>query len=317
MRRLLAVFVFLVGCNGDPDDTTRSEFLHNPVISTRGLADPAVISHDGSYFLYPTGDSEGFDVYVSTDLREWRKGPRVLQLDGPNVWAPDVFLDPTDGQFYLYYSANFRVGAAVARDPQGPFEDQGILIEDAIDPHMFRDDDGQYYLYYEHLTDPVPTIRHLSIPTGRIFVQPMASPLELGGAPRLLLEPDQPWERGWFRIVEGPWMLKRAGVYYLMYSGNAAFSADYGIGYATASTPFGPFKKHRMNPIAAKGAGVFGPGHHSVVAAPGGELWLVYHQKASSNWAWDRYICIDRLKWDDAGELHMSPTPMRRIERPE
>ena len=145
----------------------------------------------------------------------------------------------------------------------------------------------------------------------------MASPLELGGAPRLLLEPDQSWERGWFRIVEGPWMLKRAGVYYLMYSGNAAFSADYGIGCATASTPLGPFKKHRMNPIAAKGAGVFGPGHHAVVAAPGGELWLVYHQKASSNWAWDRYICIDRLRWDDAGELHIAPTPMRQIERPE
>jgi beta-xylosidase len=111
-------------------------------------------------------------------------------------------------------------------------------------------------------------------------------------------------------------MLKRSGIYYLMYSGNAAFSADYGIGYATASTPVGPFKKHAGNPIAARGAGVSGPGHHAVATAPDGGLWLVYHQKASSRWGWDRYICIDRLDWDDAGELHVLPTPMRNLQRP-
>jgi xylan 1,4-beta-xylosidase len=317
MRRLVVIILIAIGCGGSSDDAPESDLLHNPVIATRGLADPAVIAHQGSYFLYPTGDSRGFDVYVSTDLREWRKGPRVLELDSPDVWAPDVFLDPEDGRFYLYYSASFRVGVAVGPTPEGPFEDRGILLENAIDPHLFRDEDGRYYLYYESLTDPRQTIRRLSIPTGRIFVQPMAGPLALDGAARLLLEPDESWERGWFRIVEGPWMLKRAGVYYLMYSGNAAFSADYGIGYATASSPLGPFRKHERNPIVARSAGVFGPGHHAVVKGPKNELWLVYHQKASPSWAWDRFICIDRLSLNEAGDLQVSPTPMRRVEAPQ
>ena len=313
LRLLLITALALFGCDAPSDDSDRppAASLHNPVIPTRGLADPAVILHEGTYFLYPTGDSRGFDVYLSADLRTWELGPRALDLDSPNVWAPDVFRDPGDGEFYLYYSANFRVGVAVAPDPRGPFEDQGILIENAIDAHMFQDRDGEYYLYYENLSDPMATLRRFSIPTGRIFVQPMESPLEKRGEPRLLLEPDESWERGWLRIVEGPWMLEREGRYYLMYSGNAAFSADYAIGYAVGPSPLGPFRKHANNPIVARGGGVFGPGHHSVVRGPEGELWLVYHQKASSSWAWDRFICIDRLTWNRDGDLHATATPLR------
>ena len=94
MRRLVVIVLIAIGCGGSSDDAPESDLLHNPVIATRGLADPAVIAHQGSYFLYPTGDSRGFDVYVSTDLREWRKGPRVLELDSPDVWAPDVLALP-------------------------------------------------------------------------------------------------------------------------------------------------------------------------------------------------------------------------------
>ncbi len=319
VRLLLFIGAIFLGCGAISDEPApeRSAPLHNPVIPTRGLADPAVILHDGTYYLYPTGDSRGFDVYTSKNLRDWQKGPRVLEPGGPNVWAPDVFRDPADGRFYLYYSANYRVGVAVAQSPEGPFEDEGILLEEAIDPHLFRDHDGEYYLYYEGLSDAEESIRRLSIPTGRIFVQPMASPLEKRGEPRLLLEPDESWERGWFRIVEGPWMLAHDGSYYLMYSGNAAFSASYAIGYAVGPTPLGPFRKYVNNPIAAKGNGVFGPGHHAVVTGPEGGLWMVYHQKASSDWAWDRFICIDRLEWDSEGTLRATPTPLKQRAGPE
>ncbi|MCP5065055.1 MAG: family 43 glycosylhydrolase [bacterium] len=314
---LHGALVLACGTSTDESVPRNPTPLHNPVIPTRGLADPAVVLHEGTYFLYPTADNQGFDVYTSVNLRDWQRTARAINLKGPNVWAPDVFRDPADGRFYLYYSANYRVGVAVASDPEGPFEDQGILLEDAIDPHMFRDHDGKYYLYYESLADVEATIRSLSIPTGRIFVQPMAGPLQTSGEPRLLLEPDESWERGWFRIVEGPWMLVRDGSYYLMYSGNAAFNANYAIGYAVGPTPLGPFRKAPINPIAARGNGVFGPGHHSVVTGPDGELWMVYHQKASSDWAWDRFICIDRLEWDSDGALHVTPTPMRQQETPE
>ena len=284
--------------------------LHNPVIADENLADPTVLFYQGTYYLYATGDWKGFDVYTSKDLVHWVKGPRVLELQIKDVWAPDVFHDPLDGRFHLYYSADVKIGVAVADDPKGPFEDRGILIEDAIDPHLFLDDDGSYYLYYEAL-DPWNDIRHLSVPTSRIVVQPMAEPLKMAGAPKVLLEPDQEWERGWVRIVEAPWILKDGSVYYLMYSANAAFSSDYAIGYATSESPMGPFRKYPNNPIVAKGNGVIGPGHHSVIQREDGSLWIVYHQKASRVWGWKRFVCIDRLEIDPAGALHVIPTPRR------
>ena len=74
-------------------------------------------------------------------------------------------------------------------------------------------------------------------------------------------------------------MLKRDGVYYLMYSGTGADSPNYAIGYATADSPRGPFKKYSGNPIVQRSEGIYGPGHHCVVTGPDGKLWMVYHQK--------------------------------------
>lgn len=304
-----SIACFACGAGEEPDP--RGD-LHNPVIGRLGLADPAVIAHEGTYYLYATGDSRGFDVYTSRDLYEWVEGPRAIDIPGGNVWAPDVFRDPVDGQFYLYYSANYRVGVAKAASPIGPFNDLGILIEGAIDPHMFRDRDGRYYLYYEKAADAEATLRSWRRPTGRIFVQPMSNPSTRESQPRLLLSPDSSWERGWiFRVVEGPWMLERDGEYFLMYSGNAAFSADYAIGYAVGKSPLGPFVKHPGNPIIARGGGVLGPGHHSVVEGPDGELHIVYHQKATARLGWDRFICVDRLLFTPDGRLEADVTPMR------
>ncbi|MDL1872546.1 hypothetical protein FBR05_10095, partial [Deltaproteobacteria bacterium PRO3] len=75
-------------------------------------------------------------------------------------------------------------------------------------------------------------------------------------------------------VAEGPWMLKRKGVYYLMYSGSGADGPDYAIGYATSKSPLGPFTKHAGNPIAKRGNGVFGPGHHCVITGPDGKLYF-------------------------------------------
>ena len=82
----------------------------------------------------------------------------------------------------------------------------------------------------------------------------MSSPLETDGDPIELLSLES-WERflGIVGIIEGPWMLKRCGVYYLMYSGNATSSVDSAVGYATAVNPLGPFSKYAGNPVLTKG----------------------------------------------------------------
>ena len=267
-----------------------------------GIGDPAVLFHMDKYYLYPTGDNYGYDVYISTDLVNWEKGPRVFYSAEPGVWAPDVFYNATDRKFYLYYTVNGRIGAAVCDRPDGLFKDSGTLIANAIDAHMFQDQDGKYYLYY---------VRY---PGFRIHVQPMESPLRKKGDPVLVIQATDPWEKKQAALTEAPWLLKHNNVYYLLYSASGADTQDYAIGYATAKSPLGPFTKHSGNPIIQKGGNIFGPGHCSVTKTRDGQLWMVYHQQKNGLRGWNRIICIDPLWFDEQGGLHGKAT--RAISRP-
>jgi beta-xylosidase len=257
-----------------------------------GIGDPSVIFHENKYYLYPTGDNSGYDVYLSTDLVRWNKGPRVFQAPESGAWAPDVFYNPADRKFYLYYTVNRRIGVAVADRPDGTFAGRETLVKGAIDAHMFLDDDGEYYLYY------------VTYPAFRIYVQPMKSPVRRKGKPVPVIQPDEAWEKKHAPITEAPWMLKHRVTYYLLYSGGSADSQHYAIGYATAESPVGPFTKHAGNPIVKKGNGVYGPGHGSVARDRGGTLWMVYHQQKDETRGWNRIICIDPLRFDEKGVLH-------------
>lgn len=289
---LLTVLIFGLVAANLPGET-KSRTYTNPVIGEIGPADPHVILFEGKYYLYPTGDNRSYRVYTSTDLVNWTKGAKVFEPGGKNVWAPDVFRDPGDGKFYLYYTANKRIGVAVADKPDGTFVKRATLFKNAIDAHMFRDDDGKYYLYY------------VQLPGFRIRVQRMKSPLDKdGGKPIQLIRPTEAWEKKRGSITEGPWMLKRDKTYYLMYSGTGANSLDYAVGYATSKSPAGPFKKHPDNPIIKRGARALGPGHGSVVKDAGGKLWHVYHQQKDGSRPWNRFVCIDPIWFDAKGVLH-------------
>lgn len=268
----------------------------NPVIDEIGPADPAVIYFGGTYFLYCTGDNTSYHVYTSNDLVRWTKGAKVFEPGERNVWAPDVFGDPVDGKFYLYYTVNKRIGVAVADRPDGKFVDRETLFRGAIDAHMFGDDDGKYYLYY------------VQLPGFRIHVQRMKTPLEKEGEPVKLIRPTEPWEMKRGAVTEGPWMLKRGGTYYLLYSGTGASSLDYAIGYATAKSPTGPFTKYSGNPIVKRGNGALGPGHGCVVEDSANKLWSVYHQQKDGSKPWNRFICLDPLWFDEKGILHGNAT---------
>jgi len=261
-----------------------------------GIGDPSVIYYDGRYYLYPTGDNRSYDVYISSDLVNWKTGPKVFKSDERGVWAPDVFYNPGDKKFYLYYTVNRRVGVAVSDRPDGKFKDIGTLVRDAIDAHMFLDDDGRYYLYY------------VGYPSFRIYVQPMEDPLRKSGKPVQIISPSESWEQNHVPITEAPWMIKHNGTYYLLYSGGGADTRHYAIGYAMAKAPAGPFVKYTENPVVKEGGGIFGPGHVSVTKDKAGTLWMVYHQKKDEIRGWNRIICIDRIWFDKKGALHVKPT---------
>jgi xylan 1,4-beta-xylosidase len=310
IMRNLKVWVLLAGffmCGSAGGEATYS----NPVLvdvihienrnwdlfpGTFGIGDPDVIFYKNTYYLYPTGDNRGYDVYTSGDLIHWNKGPRVFRTDKRNAWAPDVFYNSGDQTFYLYYTVDRRVGVAAADRPDGTFRDRRTLIRNAIDAHMFMDEDGRYYLYYAEY------------PAFRISVQPMETPVTKKGGPVFIIRPDAPWEKRPYPLTEAPWMIKHGGTYYLLYSGGGADSQDYAIGYATAGSPLGPFTKYPGNPIMKKGNGVFGPGHASVIRDREGNFWMVYHQQKDASKGWNRIICIDPIRFDENGVLHVRAT---------
>jgi beta-xylosidase len=268
--------------------------FQNPLIPDT-LADPAVILHAGVYYLYATGEVDGDNgtrVYTSRDLVQWERGPVVFRPGQPHVWAPDVWRDPESGRFYLYYTVNRTVGVARSDGPAGPFREVKKFFDHAIDAHLFRDDDGRLYLYFVRL------------PGFWITVQPMASPTEPSGESRVILQPEEDWEKRAGHVTEGPWMIKRQRRYYLLYSGSGANTPEYAVGYAMADNPMGPFARAKHNPIIRRSEGVFGPGHGCALQDGTGQWWHIYHQKRTDRVEWDRFVAMDRLWFDEHGELH-------------
>ena len=141
---------------------TRHATYTNPVYP-HYFADPFVLFHAGAYYAYGTGvtahgTTRVFEVLTSSDLVNWRSLGHALEPLGAeftDYWAPEVAF--ADGKFYMYYSAGIgdvghRLRVAVATHPEGPFIDSGAILTPnepfAIDASPFRDDDGQWYLYY-------------------------------------------------------------------------------------------------------------------------------------------------------------------------
>ena len=295
-------------------DGSAKKTYRNPLVPEVVMADPHVIRVDGKYYLYATTHTRGYDVFVSDDLVNWTN--KGLAFDDPRrgAWAPDVFHNKRgDGKFYLYYTDSIagtrpsgfdkQIGVAVGDGPAGPFTDKAVLATNAIDAHLFQDDDGKYYLYYVDLFQGF-----------KIRAQPMSDPLTKSGDTTIVIRPTEAWEKISGEVTEGPFMLKRKDVYYLMYSGTGADSPNYGIGYATAKSPLGPFTKFAGNPIVQRGGKVLGPGHHCVIEGPDKKLWLVYHQKWDDGKNFKRFLAIDPL-WFESRSDFLNNVPPRGLLR--
>ena len=270
----------------------------NPILPN--CADPDILYDNGTYYLYPTnaGDSsQGIKVYTSTDLVNWTdKGWALNKNDvwgDTGFWAPDLI--ERDGVYYMYYTANEHICVATSDSPLGPFtqEVQKPLHEDVneIDAHVFQDDDGQYYLYFVRFDNG--NVLH-----GAKLNDDMMS-IDESTVTRLF-EPDGDWEQDMGRINEGPFMLKKDGVYYLTYSGSHFESPNYGSGYATSTDPLKGFVKYENNPIMQSNSLVKGAGHHCITTSPDGkEMFMVYHCHNNTTTTEPRRLCIDRIQFTE------------------
>ncbi|MDR2805307.1 MAG: family 43 glycosylhydrolase, partial [Dysgonamonadaceae bacterium] len=130
-----------------------------PAVRTGNVSfgDPFIMLHNGTYYAYGTSSPDGIIVYTSGDLATWQIPENNLALSKADVWADRWFWAPEvyyiNGKFYMYYSADEHICAAVADNPLGPFrqEVQKPMIEgeQCIDNSLFIDDDGKAYLYFD------------------------------------------------------------------------------------------------------------------------------------------------------------------------
>lgn len=93
------------------------------------------------------------------------------------------------------------------------------------------------------------------------------------GEPKKVIENDQLWEA---HLIEGMWVTKQQGKYYLFYSGNDFSTTQYGIGVAIADSPLGPYKK-MPEPLLRSTAEWSAPGHPSIATGPDGETYIFFH----------------------------------------
>lgn len=154
---------------------------------------------------------------------------------------------------------------AMARQPS-------IFTGKQIDPFVFFDSNGKVYLY------------HVKLQNGnRIFVTEMKPDLSdiIPATEKECISSTESWENtaksGW-PVAEGPTVMKLKNTYYLIYSANDFRNKDYAVGYATAPTPTGPWKKYAGNPIISRHTtGFNGTGHGDVFEDKDGQLYYVLH----------------------------------------
>jgi hypothetical protein len=276
-----------------------------PMVSGDGAyasGDVTVIRDHGKYYMYCTGGG----AWVSDDLLNWTfhrvpnvpVAPHVVKFNGA------FYMGGNDGPLFK------------ADNPLGPFTlfgdwkntpDVAGGWNGAFDIDIFVDDDNQPYLYYPG--------RGVS----GIFVVPLdAHDLSrFAGPPKNLFafNRDHVWERygemneypdvAW---IEGPWLQKHHGTYYLEYSGSGTQWKTYAEGYYTAKSPLGPFTYAPNNPLLRRTEGlVTGTGHGSIVEGPGGQLWQFYTIVLADP-PGGRRLGMDPVAVDQAGHLSVRVT---------
>ena len=281
------------------------------------------------YFLYATTDGTGngygpAQVWVSYDFRNWKN----IVMNWPTtevVWAPDVVQQP-DGTFRYYYCEPCVVSLGESRSPIGPWKnilgkEDAVLVPDryvhnaiTLDPQLFRDDDGQEYLYfttwgiYKGFGCGVAKLSekftlHSSLNRSARFWNenhPFPIAADTFFSEKKLIPNEELKD-----IFEAPYVFKHNGIYYFTYSSGSCHDDTYRVQYATSSAgPMGPFEyKGCILKTNADGT-VHGPGHHSILQE-GDHYYIVYHRHnlPRSVHGFNRQICIDELKFDADGNI--------------
>ena len=327
----LAAFA-LASCTTAFGPTTGTRTYANPVLDA-DFPDPAIIrASDGLYYVYATQTDENgqwinIQVARSRDLVSWERMADALPVKPAwasktqDFWAPHVA--EHEGRYFLYYSARpdaaladpsrgLCLAVATASRPEGPFTDVGRPLQCGegfvnIDPMAYDDPaTGRRLLYWGSGFGP---IKVQELAPDRISFASGSRPTDL--VPVIRTEDPANYQR----LVEGAWVVRRGGFYYLFYSGDncCGKEAHYAVLVARSKSATGPFETFAEVTGAASSAILVmrdkwnAPGHNSIITDQSGQDWMLYHAvdtrrprtKASDDINTRRIMLIDKIVWAD------------------
>ncbi|MEJ0101674.1 MAG: glycoside hydrolase family 43 protein [Bacteroidota bacterium] len=344
------VAILSIGCNNETtnkptatDSSTavaekKKEPISQPLVSHIYTADPSAHVFNGRIYIYPSHDTATgipeddlgshfnmMDYHIlSMDSVGGKVTDHGVALDiknipwaGRQLWAPDAAY--ANNQYYLYFPVKnkkdvFQVGVATSTKPEGPFtaEKEPIKGSYSIDPCVFKDDDGKFYMYFGGIWGGqlqrwnnnkydsaatnrkpeeqaiLPRIARLN-PDMKSFAEPVKEIKILDKNGNLFTEKDNDK-----RFFEASWMHKYKGKYYFSYStGDTHF-----INYATGDNPYGPFTYEGvvLNPVDGW------TNHHSIIEDRG-KWYLFYHDVQLSGKTHLRNVKVTELKYNDDGTI--------------
>lgn len=317
----------------------KAKAISQPLVEHIYTADPSAHVFDGKIYIYPSHDIEAGIEFNDNgdhfDMRDYH----VLSMDTSNspavdngvalhvkdvpwaerqMWAPDAARK--NGKYYFYFPAKrkdgiFQIGVAVGDSPVGPFipEPEAIKGSYTIDPAVFEDSDGVFYMYFggiwggqlqkyrnntynsahEEPADDEPAL-------GPIVARLSDDMKEFAETPReivILDENGEPLKAGDHdrRFFEASWMHTYNGKYYFSYStGNTHF-----LCYAIGDNPYGPFTYGGkiLTPVVGWTT------HHSICEYQG-QWYLFYHDSVLSNGVTHlRSVKMTPLHYDANGRI--------------
>nr|WP_294924880.1 glycoside hydrolase family 43 protein [uncultured Flavobacterium sp.] len=314
--------------------------ISQPLVKHMYTADPSAHVFHGKIYIYPShdidagipfndnGDHFGMEDYHVFSMENIESevidnGLALHVKDVPwadkQMWAPDAACK--NGKYYLYFPAKradgiFQIGVAISDSPTGPFipEPEAIKGSYTIDPAVFEDEDGKFYLYFGGIWGG-----QLQKYRNNTFSEENEEPAEnepaLGPIVALLTDDMKQFDESpreikildkngdvllagnnEQRFFEGPWMHKYNGKYYFSYStGDTHF-----ICYAIGDNPYGPFtyQGRILNPV------IGWTSHHSICEVEG-KWYLFYHDSSLSKGITHlRSIKVTEITYNEDGSIN-------------
>jgi len=324
-------------------DQLSKRAISQPLVKHIYTADPSAHVFNGKIFIYPSHDVDAGDAFDDLGSHFAMEDYHILSMDHPaaaavdhgvslhvkdvlwaakQMWAPDAA--EKNGKYYLFFPAKgddeiFKIGVAISDSPVGPFTPQPEAIKNSfsIDPAVFKDDDGSYYMYFGGIwggqlqrwcsgkfkgaqpESPVAFLPADNEPALCPKIAKLTDDLlefaeevkdvfitDENGLPLLQGDTDR-------RFFEASWVHKYNGKYYFSYStGDTHF-----ICYAIGDNPYGPFTYagRILEPV------VGWTSHHSICEFEG-KWYLFYHDSSLSNGVTHlRSVKVTELVHDENG----------------